>query len=59
MKEYALYRKDNLVMIGTAQEIAYKMRVKVATVRFYTSPAHLRRVKNGKIVIKIDESEDK
>lgn len=43
-KEYALYKGENLLAIGTAQEIADEMNVKKETVLFYEKPAYKKRV---------------
>ncbi|HFI0151143.1 TPA: hypothetical protein ACGO3A_002038 [Streptococcus suis] len=47
-KEYALYKGDKLLAIGTAKELAEKFGVKVATIHFYKSPAYLKRTDDKK-----------
>lgn len=42
-KEYALYKGENLLIIGTVDEIAKSQNIKRRTVWFYQSPAYLRR----------------
>ncbi len=42
-KEYALYKGDELLIIGTIAEIASRFKVKPATIKFYGSPAYQRR----------------
>lgn len=42
-KEYALYRGDEFVDVGTADELAERMGVKAETVLFYASPSWRRR----------------
>ncbi|MFM0900601.1 hypothetical protein P7J55_10145 [Streptococcus suis] len=42
-KEYALYKGDELLAIGTAKELADKFGVKVSTIHFYKSPAYIKR----------------
>lgn len=44
-KQYAVYKGDDLLVIGTAEEIAEKLGIKKETVYFYASPAHKRRGK--------------
>jgi len=41
--EYALYRGDEFVAVGTARELARKRGVKPSTIRFMASPAYRRR----------------
>ncbi len=44
--QYALYRGDELVAIGTARELAEIMGVKPETVQWYTYPSAQRRCEN-------------
>ncbi|MBS1968679.1 MAG: hypothetical protein JSU04_00135 [Bdellovibrionales bacterium] len=44
MKEYALYKGEDVIAVGTIHEIAAKTNVKPDTIRFYTSPAYERRL---------------
>ncbi|MCK3935693.1 hypothetical protein HCC45_05025 [Streptococcus suis] len=39
-KEYALYKGDKLLAIGTAKELAERFGVKVSTIHFYKSPTY-------------------
>lgn len=59
MKEYALYKGDNLIEIGTLKEIADKQKVSKRTIAFYSTPTYKNRGKgekgNRKTVIRIDE----
>ena len=61
MKEYALYKGDNLLCIGTAKEIAKEQNVLVDTVMFYGTPTYKNRVKkrknnrNSRILIELEE----
>ncbi|WP_373815742.1 hypothetical protein [Jeotgalibaca porci] len=41
--EYALYKGDELLIIGTIAEIASRLKVKPKTIRFYGSPAYQKR----------------
>ncbi|HFI0306354.1 TPA: hypothetical protein ACGOVM_002293 [Streptococcus suis] len=47
-KEYALYKGDELLAIGTAMELAERFGVKVSTIHFYKSPAYIKRTNESK-----------
>lgn len=47
LAEYAVYKKDELLFIGTAKEAAEYFNVKEKTVYFWTTPSHHKRVKYG------------
>ena len=60
-KEFALYKGDKFIMIGTAREIAEERGVKPETVRFWSTPAHHKRASKGKnmlIAIKLDDDDN-
>lgn len=65
-KEYALYKGDNFICIGTIKEIAQIMGVKERTVYWWSTPAarrrgqrnKLKKVPNRKILIKVEDDED-
>lgn len=55
---YALYRGDELVDVGTRDEVAARQGIKPSTVVFYASPSYRRRVKeesNGVIAVRVDD----
>lgn len=59
MKEYALYKGETCLAIGTIKEIAEKTNVKEKTIKFYGTPSHIKRsekshIGNFKILIKLD-----
>lgn len=59
MKEYALYKGEDVVAIGTALEIAEKLKVKKDTILYYGTNAYKRRlskrnVKNARELICLD-----
>lgn len=57
-KEYALYKGEELLHIGTVKEIAAAENVKVNTVQFYMTPTYRKRRKNGKnyrVLVKLDD----
>lgn len=58
-KEYALYKGDDLLCIGTIKEIANNQNVKEDTIKFYGVKSYIKRIKkrsnkgyNSKILIK-------
>ncbi len=58
-KEYALYKGEDLIMIGTIEEIAKAQGVKRKTILFYQTPAYLKRhekshIGNYKVLVKLD-----
>ncbi|WP_271005466.1 hypothetical protein [Listeria seeligeri] len=56
MTEYALYKGDELLLIGTLTELADFKNVTRDTILFYMSNAYKKRVgENGQIVIKIED----
>ncbi|MBN2878673.1 MAG: hypothetical protein JXN65_03490 [Clostridia bacterium] len=63
MKEFALYKGEDLLGIGTIKELAKKNNVKEATIKFYGTNSYKRRVEkrqrstNAKALICLDESE--
>ena len=62
-KEYALYRGEECLAIGTIREIAKQQGVHPSTIRFYKSPAYLRRRANSKtgnykVLICLEEDDD-
>ena len=58
MKEYALYKGDNLLAFGTIKEMAQQLDIKPASVRHYGNNSYKRRIKNldkARILIKIED----
>lgn len=47
-KEYAVYKGDNLICIGTAKECAVEMGVQPETIKFYTTPTYQKRLAKRK-----------
>lgn len=55
-KLYALYYGDDFIKIGTKQELADYLHVKLRTIDFYASKTHLKRTEyRSYVVIKIEE----
>lgn len=60
MKEYAVYKGEKLLEIGTVREIAKRLKVKEKTVYFWSMPSnHKRNKKNARIAIRLEEKYDK
>ncbi|EKG5451776.1 TPA: hypothetical protein RUJ82_002219 [Listeria monocytogenes] len=56
MTEYAMYKGDELLLIGTLTELADFKNVTRDTILFYMSNSYKKRVgENGLIVIKIED----
>lgn len=59
--EYALYKGDELLIIGTIEEIASRFKVKPATIKFYGSPAYQRRTgkkeSGRRALVRLDDDE--
>ena len=48
MKEYALYKGENCLGIGTIPELAKKFKVKEKTIKFYKTSIYKKRIKKSK-----------
>lgn len=54
VKEYALYKGEGLLAMGTKREIAEQLGVSASTVGYYGTPAYARRTsKNGRRLVEI------
>lgn len=53
MKEYALYKGDDFIMVGTLEQIAEHLNIKRSSASFYNSPAYKRRIegKSNRVVV--------
>lgn len=47
-KNYALYRGEKFLGIGTKKELAELLGVKVETVSFYATPSYKKRINEAK-----------
>ncbi|MBF2450257.1 hypothetical protein [Listeria welshimeri] len=55
VKEYALYKADELLIIGTVEELAEFQKVKRETILFYATPTYQKRTTDkGLRVIRVD-----
>lgn len=54
--EYALYKGEKLLSIGTLDELQEKYKVKRETLYFYQTPAHRKRDRKGnfRVLVKLD-----
>ncbi len=63
MEEYALYKGEELLMIGTLEEIAVARGVQLNTIKFYLTPTYQRRIakrkkpRNYLELVKLDDDE--
>lgn len=57
--EYALYKGDTFVDVGTLEELAKKRGVAVNTIRYFGTPAYSESNPNGMKLIKIERDEIK
>lgn len=48
MKEYAVYKGEELLCMGTAKECAAKLNVKPSSIRWLTYPAAKKRLSKRK-----------
>lgn len=47
-KEYALYKGDELLGVGTVEELSKELGIKKTTLHFYASPAYEKRTNSEK-----------
>lgn len=53
-KEFALYKGDELIAMGTKREIAEQLGVSASTIGYYGTPAYARRTSdNGRRLVKL------
>ncbi|MPQ22191.1 hypothetical protein CKN82_11280 [Carnobacterium divergens] len=57
--EYAVYKGDELLGIGTAKELSERLKVKVETIKFYSTASYQKRIKkenhNRLISVKLED----
>lgn len=55
-KEYALYKGDELIGMGTKKELAKQLGVKPQTIHFYATPSYTNRTseKRGRRLVPLD-----
>lgn len=60
-KDFALYKGDTFLTLGSRKELAAYLGVTADTITFYSSPSYKKRVKeDGKaiVVIRIEDDEE-
>jgi hypothetical protein len=59
-REYALYKGDTFLTIGTAREIAKQLGINVKSVLFYGTPTYTKRTKgeNKMVLLLLDDEEE-
>lgn len=60
---YALYRGDEFIDLGTADELAERLKLHRNTIKFYATKTHKERIKESNynkclMAIRIEEDED-
>lgn len=58
---YAAYKGEEIVAMGSLQEVAQELRIKESSVIWYTKPSAKKRTekyKNGRTIIKFEEEGD-
>lgn len=61
-QEYALYKGEEMLAVGTIKEIAEQLGIAPDTVRYYSMPAYFKKcngkMSNRRVLVKIDEGDD-
>lgn len=56
--EYALYKGDALMIIGTIDEIANALNIKSESVKFYSTPTYKKRTtENARRLVSLEEED--
>ncbi|MGL4774513.1 MAG: hypothetical protein ACRC2K_13210 [Clostridium sp.] len=63
MREYAFYRGDEFVDIGTYKELSKKLGIKIETLQFYATSTYRKRMEkrgaiNYRIMVPLDDIEE-
>lgn len=58
LAEYAVYKKENLLCMGTLKECAAQLGIEPKSVMFYGTPIYQNRVKSGRVLVKLEEDEE-
>lgn len=56
-KEYALYKGEELLAMGTVEEIAQELGIQPKTVHYYSTPAYKRRTSpdRGRRLVELED----
>lgn len=60
-KDYALYRGEELVMVGTLDEISQKQGIKKKLLQFYKTPSYRARItdeSNRIVVVEVEDDDE-
>ena len=52
--EYAVYKGEEIVAIGTIKELAKKLNVQEKTIKWYSYANRQKRRKNGTVAVRIN-----
>lgn len=57
MKEYALYKGEDLLDIGTLEYLSKKFKIKIKTLLFYQTPTQKKRTSEdkGRRLVKLED----
>lgn len=56
MKEYALYKGDKLLDIGSLKYLSHKFNIKIRSLLYYQTPTYQKRTsKKGKRLVKVSD----
>lgn len=58
VQNYAIYKGDKFVFVGTKQECAEHLNVKPSTIYFFSTHAHRKRAKSDNAVLAIKLSDE-
>ena len=61
MKEYAIYKGDEFLAIGTAKELAEKFNVRPQTISYWSTPSYQKKgtgERGRKIAIPLEDDDD-
>lgn len=58
MKQFAIYKGEELLMIGSAKECAKQLDLDTKTIYFYASKTHKKRDKGNRMVATILEDDE-
>lgn len=53
--EYAVYKKEDTIALGTIEECAKTLNIKPESVAYYGTPTYKKRTKNGRVLVKLEE----
>ena len=61
MNEYAVYKGDNIIAMGTLQECATKLNIKPESIMYYKTPTYIKRTteKTGRRLVVLKEEDFK